>query len=418
MSRLRFSAFWLAAILGLSQLVACGGGGASSSSVAPAPPSPVCNVTPIPSSAGLASNVTHLVVDSGPTCNEANRLYASVTVCQPGTANCQTIDHVLVDTGSTGLRVFASALAPSLALPRLTGTGGNPLFNCAQFVDNSYAFGPVATADIKLNGETALATPMQIIADPAYSALGGRCRPLGTALSSASVLGANGIIGMGFFKDDCGAGCISNPANGFYYTCTTGACTAITGNITPLVQQLANPVARFASHNNGIIITMPAVNLSGAPSAQGTLTFGIGTSSNNVPPAMSVLAPDAQGYVITTLPIPNLPTSFIDTGSNGLYFGTTTYPLCANGFYCPSARTALSASIIGFNAVTKAVSFFIDNALALFSTPGNAVLPTLSGPIGDNTTFDWGLPFFFGRTVYIVIENQASSLGTGPLITF
>ena len=43
--------------------------------------------------------------------NEAavNILYVNVTICAPGsTTNCQTIDHVQVDTGSQGLRILSS----------------------------------------------------------------------------------------------------------------------------------------------------------------------------------------------------------------------------------------------------------------------------------------------------------------------
>ena len=57
------------------------------------------------------NNVLPIVVDAGPTGNYANGAFATVTVCAPGTSSCQTIDHVLVDTGSVGLRLLAQGPA-------------------------------------------------------------------------------------------------------------------------------------------------------------------------------------------------------------------------------------------------------------------------------------------------------------------
>jgi hypothetical protein len=46
-------------------------------------------------------------------------VFTTVTICAPGsTTNCQTIDHVQVDTGSVGLRIISSVLASGLALPQ------------------------------------------------------------------------------------------------------------------------------------------------------------------------------------------------------------------------------------------------------------------------------------------------------------
>ncbi len=67
----------------------------------------------------LRQNVLPVVVNGGPTNNALNQLFASVTVCVPGTSNCQTISGILVDTGSVGLRVLSSAL--TLPLPQQTG---------------------------------------------------------------------------------------------------------------------------------------------------------------------------------------------------------------------------------------------------------------------------------------------------------
>ena len=88
---------------------------------------------------GTGSNVASIVVNSGPGAGPpANRPYingafASVTVCVPGsTSQCQTIGGILVDTGSPGLRILASAL--TVSLPQQT-IGGAPVVECTPFAD-------------------------------------------------------------------------------------------------------------------------------------------------------------------------------------------------------------------------------------------------------------------------------------------
>ena len=91
-----------------------------------------------------------------------------VTVCVPGTGNCQVIDHVQIDTGSVGLRILSSVL--TLPLPRQSDANGNPLLECAQFADG-FSWGPVATADMQIAGEKASSLPVQVIGDPASPAI-------------------------------------------------------------------------------------------------------------------------------------------------------------------------------------------------------------------------------------------------------
>jgi uncharacterized protein DUF3443 len=66
------------------------------------------------------NNVAPLVVDNGPPAagGSIDVPFVSVTVCIPGTSTCQTIDHVSVDTGSSGLRIIASVLQSTIALPQ------------------------------------------------------------------------------------------------------------------------------------------------------------------------------------------------------------------------------------------------------------------------------------------------------------
>ena len=57
------------------------------------------------------------------------------------------------------------------------------------------------------------------------------------------------------------------------------------------------------------------------------------------------------------------------------------------------------------------VAFSVANALPLIDSP-SVVFNNLGGP--SPAIFDWGIPFFLGRTVFVGIEGQSSPAGTGP----
>src|SRR5512144_1296331 len=102
---------------------------------------------------GPGVNVLAITVN-GSLCSPAtssgyvNKPCVSVTVCSPNsTTACQTINDILLDTGSSGLRLFKQAL--SVALTQVTnGTG--LLAECAHFADGSSDWGPVQRADVRL----------------------------------------------------------------------------------------------------------------------------------------------------------------------------------------------------------------------------------------------------------------------------
>jgi hypothetical protein len=64
-------------------------------------------------------------------------------------------------------------------------------------------------------------------------------------------------------------------------------------------------------------------------------------------------------------------------------------------------------------APTGTVQFQIGNATTLFNS-GNSVFSDLGGSLSGVAGFDWGLPFFLGRSVFVGIEGRSSTLGTGP----
>jgi len=364
------------------------------------------NVQPISVSAGLGGTV--------------NLAFTSVILCAPGSSNCQSIDNVLIDTGSSGLRIMASALSASLALPQQTDTGGNPVVECGHFVDG-YTWGPVKLADLKMSGEQARSLPIQIIGDPNYPLVPAGCSASGASKNSVASLRANGILGLAIFPQDCGPACAQSSNPGLYYSCPPAGCQPAT---IPLALQLQHPVAKFAGDNNGVIIELPAVPAGGAASVSGSLVFGIGTQANNGIGSATVIGVDSATSNFTTVYNgASYSASFIDSGSNALFFADAGTPVCtdpvAAGFYCPATTKNLSATIQGRNGRAALVNFSLANATALVTTnPGFAALGSLGAPQISANSFDWGLPFFYGRKVYIAIDGANTPAGSGPYIAF
>jgi hypothetical protein len=54
----------------------------------------------------------------------------------------------------------------------------------------------------------------------------------------------------------------------------------------------------------------------------------------------------------------------------------------------------------------------------MFGDSTLAVLPNLAGSLADPNSFDWGLPFFYGRRVFFGIEGMNPSLATAPFYAF
>lgn len=365
-----------------------------------------------------AYNVLPIIIDGGPpgiAPNYVNGLFTSVRVCAPGnTTQCQTIDHVLVDTGSVGLRLLSAAGDGefSLSLPQQKAPDGNTLAECLQFVDGSFIWGPVATADIYLGDEVASSTPIQVIAPADAPQAPSSCSNTGVNNSTLSLLGANGILGVGLFLQDCGEACSQQPYN-LYYSCPNTGCVETT---VPTAQQVQNPVALFANDNNGVIVELPTISSTGQATVNGSLVFGIGTQSNNGLNSAVVYTASAVGSFTVTYNGKSYASSFIDSGSNGLYFLTsadTGLPLCSTGpaFYCPTTEKSFTTTNTGNNGVNNTVAFNIANAETLFDS-GNTAFNNLGGIFSG--AFDYGLPFFFGRNLYVAIENQNTPGGVGP----
>ena len=463
-------------------LTSCGGVGQTSNVVnytlpAQTPPNVVNTMT-------VTVGVTWPGQGGSPT-GYGNGVFTSVGVCRPAVlpvgqnppggpplpATCQIIPNILVDTGSVGLRLLESATVDDLNLPSVTDSNNNPLQECVQFADLSYVWGPVARATIEmadenatqvpLPGETAnTGIPVQIITLPQYQTIAVPADCLASppsggvpiAANTLQTLGANGILGVGSFPQDCGAACTSTPPRNQYYSCPSNLCTPYS---IPQNLQVWNPVAAFAYDNDGISLTLPSAPLGGVgcpppnaaepPNSEcaltGTLTFGIETqSNNNLSQPVEVYGLDAYGnFPQVTFTYPNQidssqppillvnylspqDGSYIDSGSPAIYFSDAqsllaslptaqsafAVPECLNPnvtppsiysgplglfspsiLYCPTTPINFTAKVYGSNhSVPGLINWYIENAKSLLNSQ-NSVFSTLGGDSGINVSTDY-----------------------------
>ncbi|MDF0606454.1 DUF3443 domain-containing protein [Neisseriaceae bacterium TC5R-5] len=400
--------FQLLFVLSVSSCGGGGGGGGSASE----------NNIVVPPPTVLANSVK-MVVDGGPAGRSVNQPFVSVTVCEPGgNGNCQTIDHVLVDTGSSGLRIFNSLLGSSLtsALPNQV-VGNSPVGQCAKFV-SGYLWGSLKLADVRLGDFVAPRIPIQLISDPALGSIPSGCSSGGSNMGSVSALGANGILGVGLSQQFCGSYCGNFSSANIYFQCP--AALTCQSTALPVAQQDSNPVFSFASDNNGVLLQLPSISSSGASAAAGTLYFGIATRSNNALGAASAFFTDSQGFISTVYNGVSNSNSYIDSGSNGFFIPDASITSCfsggASGWFCPLSSLNLTAQIKSIGSSNSAnISFNIDNSQSLFNTTNKAFANL--GAYQANA-FTWGLPFFYGKNVFIGFEGRTNPAGTGPMYLF
>ena len=358
------------------------------------------NVLPITVNGSLCSSAT-----SG---GYFNKPCVSVTVCNPDGSNCQVINDILLDTGSYGLRIFKQALS-NVSLTQVTVASG-ALAECVEYADGTSDWGPVQMAAVVLGNEPAVQVPIQVI----DSTFGTRSRGCRQADTSAVNAGFTGILGVGLFAQDCGDTCTSSTNNGNYYSCGGSLCS---GTAVPPASQVTNPVALLPLDNNGVLVQLQSVPLGGVTSVNGSLILGIGTRSNNAPAGVTAYPANSAAEFTTTFNGISSDSSFIDSGSNGLYFPApaSLLPDCGGsntGYYCPATTLSLSATDTGaFGSPSGTVPFYQGNFNSLIDTSNNVFSEVGGSEVGG---FDWGLPFFFGRNVFLGFDSTSSGLGTGP----
>ncbi|WP_413587332.1 DUF3443 family protein [Bdellovibrio sp. HCB274] len=356
----------------------------------------------------------------------------SVTICRPNTTQCQTIDNILVDTGSYGLKIFRSLLTISLDQIPAPNDSAQGLASCTGYLDGSGHWGQVVKADVKLgNKKTTTSGGIPIVTlDGTYS----QYTKCGSKPDkSPADAGFNGIIGVGSFVEDCSVGyglgvngCVAAPTKK-YWSCTSTTCTQTN---VPLASQIANPVAKMpAGYNNGIVIKLPDVPISGAGAAYGYMILGIGTSGdvNNAGTGLTVFPQSYDATFVTRYKNVDYEYAFIDSGTNFNGFPRINgFPaLCSSGsdFYCPVSLENVTATMKS-GSVTKDITFEVGNMITLASADPYSMVyrniafdsTDLQNVAGD-IPFDWGLPFFLGRSVYVGIYGTTATINNGTTVS-
>ncbi len=418
---------WMMVLGLLVVLSGCGGGGggstpASGSTSGGSTSGSVGN--PNSGSGGTSvSNVIPVTVDQGPATAPSNlrfvnHMYVSVTVCVPGTANCTTIDHILLDTGSVGLRLSASALPAGFNLPQRSNSANQAYAECLIFV-GGYSWGPVKTADIHLGGETAAGAPVQILGDPSYQTVPSSCANTGGPSDSLSTSGINGLLGVGAAPQDCGSDCQATVGNNVYFACVTPQSCAQTA-MAPS-DQITNPIVLFPQDNNGSIISLPAIPDQGQMTASGILTFGIGTQANNALGSATVIPLNRFLELGTTYNGVSYPSSYIDSGTNFYAIPNSNNSILScpagsvyAGFLCPASQLNLTANMVGTDNAPHTVPFIVGNAQNLlsanpeFNAFDNLAFPSSASISLQSTSFAWSTPFFYGKNVYTAIAGTTT----------
>ncbi|WP_429299244.1 DUF3443 family protein [Paraburkholderia sp. GAS199] len=428
-------ALWIAIAGAAFALSACGGGNSSQGSNTVG-----WNATPdwiTPPGSGTSgggqtnngqaapgANTVPISVDTS--AGGINRAYVTIKLCVPGAvsdAQCATVDHVILDTGSTGLRISARAI-PALAPMLLTQAGASddkdgssPIEECLPFV-SGFTWGSIKRADVTIGPKTASNIPIQVVSDGAFAVPSECVAHNGTDLGDRDLLPGNGILGIDNFTADS-ADALTSATPPLYYYCTSQTnCVATRMTAS---KEVRNPVTAFASDNNGTVIRLPAVPAGGQASVTGQLVFGVSTQSNNMLPSTAkILTLDKYGNFTTQYKGRVYNWSAIDSGTPTYAFPDDSIPT-ADGFYTPSNPISLMASMESTNGTGSPISmtFNVANAISLLAN-NFAAYDSLGENYSNskNAMFLWGLPFFYGRDVYTVIGNVKIGNQTGPFTAF
>lgn len=192
------------------------------------------------------------------------------------------------------------------------------------------------------------------------------------------------------------------------------------GNQNTLISQVpselavANPIGRLDQHYNGAVLEFPAAETNGNLALSGSLILGLNTAANNVTTGVTFLRVNDSARLWVTVGGMRFP-SLIDSGSNYYHFANPFLAPCANTiFFCPPQAQRLPITLQDSAQVTSlAREITVDDYNRYGS---NAAQPGLAGYENGATEMILGLPFFYGRRIYVSIQGKGTANLPAPAI--
>ncbi|KGA93836.1 Heavy-chain fibroin [Leptospirillum ferriphilum] len=382
---------------------------------------------------------------------QVNVPYVTVRICIPSTTQCQTINNVLLDTASSGLRIFSDAL--TISLPNVQ-VGGQDVATCESFGSGNI-WGGMYFADVYLAGEPSFKLAVHV-GSSSFGLSGTPPSPCNSSLvSSATQAGMNGILGIGPVPE----GYVTS-----FYACNGSSCSSLNSSqgqdLTSENGYIRNPLFALASETdsgdiNGVTIQLNAVPSGGLNYSQtngspgmvvGKLILGVnGQSDNPTPqPTASTLygiydCTCSNGFILTGLFGSSLGTNntidetLFDTGTTyadyaysnvNTWTPPTTCSVSGYGsldnltWYCPSSDTPYTYDVI-YNQDGNAPDYFyslvfhIGNASTLLSNASNNAGVAFNNLAyeytGSSNFMDLGVEVYFGHDVQILYPGTPLS---------
>ena len=329
-----------------------------------------------------------------------NRMVVQVTVCVPGTRDCATIDDVMVDTGSTGLRLEASAVPSWLRLPAVLGPDRKPLAECLRFVGDD-AWGPLERADLRIGGLTASGLPIQIIGDAAQS------EPASCPRSEVHPT-SNGTLGIGSHLTDCEGECRQTRSAPVYFQCGEERCDPLEGLVGE-AYRLPNPVSFFDKDNNGVVFDLPDAARGGTLESVGTLTFGVGIGGDIGLGSAAIVKLDERGRFSTLYAGGDFPDSYIDSGTETYIVADAALPRCRGmtWAFCVAPAVTREAVMVGRGGARSVMPFRVGDYRQIRQRGFGASAEIAVAAVPGSGAFVWGAPFFLGKRIAVVMEGRA-----------